>query len=221
MRVPEFCCHVEPEVLRVLNGGITKFDTEGSTLFKCLFEQQGFQQGIQLFCNILQKHLKLKVYIKCYFVIVMVVNKQKAHKMSNIEISDIFHITQFTFQKCQKRCTSLVILVFAPQNLHLDLNPLVSRECTQLQSPYSCSWLQNPIIAFETYWCSKLNAVFQSSHKVRVAQFDHMKVVCFLHIFHPLVCLALRINHEWPTAGIAEIKKHLLLYMRHSTSNIP
>lgn len=51
---------------------------------------------------------------------------------------------------------------------------------------------------------SKLNAVFQGSHKFRVTEFDNVQTIGFFHIFYPFVCLALRIYHQRPPSCITE-----------------
>jgi len=59
---------------------------------------------------------------------------------------------------------------------------------------------------FEQDGCSELYAVLQGSYKIRVRQFDDVQVVGSLHVLHPLVRLALRIDHQWPTTCIARLK---------------
>ena len=63
----------------------------------------------------------------------------------------------------------------------------------------------------DTYWSSKLDAVFQCADKVAVAQFDDVEVVWLLHVLDPLVGLALWINHQWPTTSIP-VKNKMLGY---------
>ena len=57
MGVTQLGGDVELEVLRVLYGGVTQFDAETATLFERLLQQQGLQDGIQLFLNIFKQHL--------------------------------------------------------------------------------------------------------------------------------------------------------------------
>ena len=51
-------------------------------------------------------------------------------------------------------------------------------------------------------WRAKLDAVLQSAYKVSITQFNDMQAIGFLHVFHPLVGLALGINHQRPPPGI-------------------
>ena len=44
----EFRSDVEFEVLGILNGTVTKSDTDAATLFESLFQQQCFEERIQL-----------------------------------------------------------------------------------------------------------------------------------------------------------------------------
>ena len=48
VRVPQLGGDVEPEVVAVLNGAVTQLNTQGATLLKCLLQQQGFQQRVNL-----------------------------------------------------------------------------------------------------------------------------------------------------------------------------
>lgn len=57
VRVPQFCSHVEPEVLRVLNSAVTQADADTATLFEGLLLQQRLQDWVQLLSNVLQEHL--------------------------------------------------------------------------------------------------------------------------------------------------------------------
>ncbi len=51
-------------------------------------------------------------------------------------------------------------------------------------------------------WRAKLNAVLQSAYKVSITQFNDMQAIGLLHVFHPLVGLALGINHQRPPPGV-------------------
>lgn len=51
-----------------------------------------------------------------------------------------------------------------------------------------------------THGCSELEAVLECPDVVWVCQFDHVQVVHLLHVLHPLVRLALRVNHQGPPA---------------------
>ena len=53
------------------------------------------------------------------------------------------------------------------------------------------------------YWCSKLYAVLECSYKVRISEFDDVKIVSFLHVLDPLVSLSLRVDHERPATSVA------------------
>ena len=52
-------------------------------------------------------------------------------------------------------------------------------------------------------WRAKLDAVLQGAHKVAVAQLDDVQAVGLLHVLHPLVGLALRVDHQGPAASVA------------------
>ena len=54
--------HLEdvPEILRVLNDAVSKLDTNASSLFECLFQQQRFQNRVEFLGHILQQHLHIK-----------------------------------------------------------------------------------------------------------------------------------------------------------------
>ena len=41
-----------PEIFRVLNDAVSKFDTDAAALFEGLFQKQRLQQWVQLFTNI-------------------------------------------------------------------------------------------------------------------------------------------------------------------------
>lgn len=53
-----------------------------------------------------------------------------------------------------------------------------------------------------SYRSSKLNAVLQGAHKVRIRQLDDMEVVSFLQVLDPLIGLSLWINHQRPSSCI-------------------
>ena len=68
--VSQFGCHVKSEVVRVLDGRVTQPNAERSTLFECLFQQQGFQKGVDFFSNVLQKNLDTflwNFFLECIF----------------------------------------------------------------------------------------------------------------------------------------------------------
>ena len=61
VRVSQFCCHVETEVLGVLNGAVSQLDADAATLLEGLFEQQGLQDGVYLLPNVLQEDRRPKL----------------------------------------------------------------------------------------------------------------------------------------------------------------
>ena len=106
--VPQLSGDIEPEVLGILDGAVTKLDAHGPSLLEGLFQQQRFEDGVQFLPYVLQKD-----------------------------------------------------------------------------------------------WRAKLDAVFKCADKVRVGELDDMEVFRFLHVFDPLVGLALGVNYERPPASIA------------------
>ena len=50
---------------------------------------------------------------------------------------------------------------------------------------------------------AELDAVLKRAHVVGVRQLDHVQVVLFLHVLHPFVGLALRVDHQRPAVGVA------------------
>ena len=63
MRIPQFGGDVEPEVLGVLDGAVTKTNTDASPLFEDLLQEQGLQNGIKPFSDVLQQNLHKPPYI--------------------------------------------------------------------------------------------------------------------------------------------------------------
>jgi hypothetical protein len=59
------------------------------------------------------------------------------------------------------------------------------------------------IDSFYAYRHSKLYYVLQLMGIVRAGEADHMQVVGLLHVLHPLVGLAFRINHQWKLTRIS------------------
>ena len=57
MRVPQFGGDIEPEVLGVLNGAVSETNTDTSSLFEGLLQEQGLENGIKLFSDVLQQNL--------------------------------------------------------------------------------------------------------------------------------------------------------------------
>ena len=58
MWVPQTRSDVEPEVERVLYGGITQLDAHGAALLEHLLEQERLQDRVELFLDILQENLQ-------------------------------------------------------------------------------------------------------------------------------------------------------------------
>ena len=58
------------------------------------------------------------------------------------------------------------------------------------------------------HWCPKLDAVLEYSHKVSATRLDHVQIVRFLLILHPLVRLTLGVNHQRPAAGVTAQGRH-------------
>ena len=58
VRVPQLGCHVEPEIIGVLDRGVSQSDAERPALFERLFQQQRLQQRVNFFANVLQQYLK-------------------------------------------------------------------------------------------------------------------------------------------------------------------
>ena len=74
------------------------------------------------------------------------------------------------------------------------------------ESLFEEEWLQDWVNllpnVFQENRSSKLDAVLERSDKVAVCEFYDVEVVQFLHVFDPLVGLALRVNQERPATGI-------------------
>jgi len=60
------------------------------------------------------------------------------------------------------------------------------------------------ITKIKSYGCSKLDAVLEGPHEVRVGELDHVQVVGLLHVLDPLVRLTLGVNHQRPPTGVPE-----------------
>ena len=58
MWVPQTRSDVEPEVERVLYGGISQLDAHGAALLEHLLKQEGLQDRIELLLDILQENLR-------------------------------------------------------------------------------------------------------------------------------------------------------------------
>lgn len=57
-------------------------------------------------------------------------------------------------------------------------------------------------------WSAKLDTVLQSPYKVCVAEFNDVQTVGPLHVFDPLVGLALGIDHEGPSPSVTAQTGH-------------
>ena len=58
-----------------------------------------------------------------------------------------------------------------------------------------------------TYRSSKLNTILECPDIISVRHFNHVQIVLLLHVFHPLVCLSLRVNHQRPAVCITGNEK--------------
>ena len=56
----------------------------------------------------------------------------------------------------------------------------------------------------QSYRRAELDTVLEVADKVPVCEFDDVELVALLHVFDPLVSLALGVNHQRPALGVAD-----------------
>src|SRR5690606_34768974 len=52
------------------------------------------------------------------------------------------------------------------------------------------------------HWRTNSDAIFQRPHEIGISLPYDLEAILALHVFHPTIGLALRINHQWPSASI-------------------